>query len=70
VCEENMRGVRFNLLDVTVRLSFPRPRPLTYKLFGSCTPMPSIVEEDSSFPPLQEPVFQGKNPQHSTACSP
>jgi len=48
-CEENMRGVRVNVLDVTVRESgFLFAHEISF-LF-SCTLMPSIVVEDRSSP--------------------
>lgn len=50
-CEENMRGVRVNVLDVTVSFHFCSLMLLFICcFFRSCMLMPSIVEEDNSFP--------------------
>jgi len=54
-CEENMRGVRVNVLDVTVRFFFfcqvPHSELMRITIFFSSTLMLFIVEEDRSFPP-------------------
>ena len=51
-CEENMRGVRVNVLDVTVSFHFfVRIYILRMDFFGSCTLMPFTVEEDKLFLP-------------------
>ena len=52
LCEENMRGIRFNVLDVTVCVSTELcgvESALTI-VFDSFTPMPFTVVEDRSFP--------------------
>lgn len=63
-CEENMRGIRVNILDVTVsNLTSTR---IFRKLIVFClsfTLMPSIVEEDNSSPPCVAPLTP-------PACSP
>ena len=51
-CEENMRGVRVNVLDVTVSFLFCsliKNGLVHVFFFGSCTLMPFTVEEDRSF---------------------
>jgi len=51
VCaEENMRGVRFNLLDVTVRFLCAYGSGLCADIRRSCTLMPFTVVEDNSSP--------------------
>jgi len=53
-CEENMRGVRVNVLDVTVMIvscQVPYPELMQIPMFSSSTLMLFIVEEDRSSPP-------------------
>jgi len=84
VCEENMRGIRFNLMDVTVRLSFSpflfsflSNSSLTFPIFFflsflSSTLMPFTEEEDSSFPSADEsatPPLCSLSPDSRSPCT-
>ena len=66
-CEENMRGVRVNVLDVTVGLHFCSHIWTCFIcfFFGSCIPMPFTVEEDRSFLPcVALPMLPACLPHH------